>query len=589
MIHRIYSSISTFKELGFKPGFNALVAEKSEGATREQTRNAAGKSSTLEILHYLLGSDSPKDGFFANNVFEGQSFGMVFDLNGHKVNVERFAGLSREKDRFYFHDELPGFIRKELTTPKSGGEAFLTKPKWKDILGEHAFGLNIDSGKFQPKFRSLFSYFCRRDGNGGFADPFFQSKKQMEWDRNVMMAYLLGLDWRILSEMEKLRLEEQHLDKLKSELGGSGLVGQMIGKSARLRANLTIAQNRLGKFDQQVTSFQVLPQYRDLEKEASTLAIRIAELANANTIDLRLQEDLRKSFQEERDPGLFDLERLYKAAGVQLPSVALAKIDSVKAFHKKIIGNRRSHLSREISGAQDRIEKRNAESAKLDARRRELMSLLQTHGALDQYNELQAELNRLRSRAEILKRQHEIAVKIEKGSAELEVRRARLHQNLINDLSERSERLGEAVLLYEQLSSAVSERSAVLEIEATKRGLSFSITGGPDRSKGIREQQIFCLDMLLAILNSRKPNSLGFLVHDSHLFDAMDERQIANAIEEGARLNEEYGFQYIITMNSDRIPYNDFSRGFDFNDYVLPIRLTDESETGGLFGFRFDG
>lgn len=51
----------------------------------------------------------------------------------------------------------------------------------------------------------------------------------------------------------------------------------------------------------------------------------------------------------------------------------------------------------------------------------------------------------------------------------------------------------------------------------------------------------------------------GFLVHDSHLFDAMDERQIANAIEVGARLSQQHGFQYIITMNSDRIPYHDFS------------------------------
>ncbi|MDD2601124.1 MAG: DUF2326 domain-containing protein [Kiritimatiellae bacterium] len=47
-------------------------------------------------------------------------------------------------------------------------------------------------------------------------------------------------------------------------------------------------------------------------------------------------------------------------------------------------------------------------------------------------------------------------------------------------------------------------------------------------------------------------------VNDSHLFDAMAERQIANAIEVGARLSQQYGFQYICTLNSDYVLRNEF-------------------------------
>ncbi len=68
----------------------------------------------------------------------------------------------------------------------------------------------------------------------------------------------------------------------------------------------------------------------------------------------------------------------------------------------------------------------------------------------------------------------------------------------------------------------------------------------------------------------------------------MDERQVANTIEVGARLSQKHGFQYIITMNSDRIPYADFSQRFDFDKHIIDPRLTDETETGGLFGFRFE-
>ena len=41
-------------------------------------------------------------------------------------------------------------------------------------------------------------------------------------------------------------------------------------------------------------------------------------------------------------------------------------------------------------------------------------------------------------------------------------------------------------------------------------------------------------------------------------------------------------------MNSDALPKDGFRNGFDVDDYVLDTRLTDATETGGLFGLRFN-
>lgn len=79
----------------------------------------------------------------------------------------------------------------------------------------------------------------------------------------------------------------------------------------------------------------------------------------------------------------------------------------------------------------------------------------------------------------------------------------------------------------------------------------------------------------------------GFLIHDSHLFDGVDERQVAKALQLGASHAERVGFHYIVTMNSDALPADGFQDGFEVQKYVNPIRLTDEEETGGLFGVRF--
>lgn len=215
------------------------------------------------------------------------------------------------------------------------------------------------------------------------------------------------------------------------------------------------------------------------------------------------------------------------------------------------------------------------------------MGLLQTHGALDQFNRLEEELGRQRATRDQLKKRLELAQKIERGAAEIRVKKATNHQKLVNDFEEREDRLKDAILLFEELSSSLSERSAVLVIEPKEKGLELDIQNAPIRSTGIREQQIFCFDMLLAVMQQKRTFGLDFLVHDSRLFDAMDARQVANAFEAAVKLTEKHGFQYIVTMNSDDVPQNEFSAGFDFESHVLPQRLSDKTEDGGLFGFRF--
>src|SRR5579884_796862 len=86
MIHSLYSSMPTFKNLQFRQGLNILLADKSPGATDKQTRNGAGKSSLIELIHFLLGANP--DTIFTN-ALRRYSFGMEFDLGQARRSVER--------------------------------------------------------------------------------------------------------------------------------------------------------------------------------------------------------------------------------------------------------------------------------------------------------------------------------------------------------------------------------------------------------------------------------------------------------------------------------------------------------------------
>ena len=100
--------------------------------------------------------------------------------------------------------------------------------------------------------------------------------------------------------------------------------------------------------------------------------------------------------------------------------------------------------------------------------------------------------------------------------------------------------------------------------------------------------QIFCFDTMLMELQAERGTSPGFLIHDSHLFDGVDERQVARALQLGAQRAEAVGFQYIVTMNTDALPHEGFDTAFAVKDYFVDVRLTDVREDGGLFGIRFD-
>ena len=105
-------------------------------------------------------------------------------------------------------------------------------------------------------------------------------------------------------------------------------------------------------------------------------------------------------------------------------------------------------------------------------------------------------------------------------------------------------------------------------------------------STGISNMKVFCYDLMLACLWADRSASPGFLIHDSTIFDGVDERQRALALELAAKESLAHGFQYICTLNSDYVPWNEFSGGFSPEDYIR-LRLTDADATGCLMGMRF--
>jgi len=97
--------------------------------------------------------------------------------------------------------------------------------------------------------------------------------------------------------------------------------------------------------------------------------------------------------------------------------------------------------------------------------------------------------------------------------------------------------------------------------------------------------QIFCFDLMMAQLMNEREIGPGFLIHDSHMFDGVDARQISRALSVAQQKSAELGLQYITMMNTD-IAAEVATEGFDVKAVAMSTVLSDQ-ENGGLFGKPF--
>ncbi len=567
MIHRIYSSLPTFKTLEFKSGLNVLLAQKSAETGTGRTRNRAGKSSMVETIHFLTGGNVSEKSPYSSKDLEGHTFGMEFDVEGKRVCVEREA-----KRRAKF---------------KVDG-ATMSAEDWRQRLGSAFFGLEEDSeeGGASPSFRSMFAYFVRRESSNAFIDPFKQAVKQTDGDYQLALSYLLGLDWRIAREWQLVRERKRLLKELK-KAAGTGVLGSIIGTAAELRTQHAIADSRLKRLKDGLAAFHVLPEYREFEKEADSVKGKLSALSNQNALDAAAIRHMDAALSAEAEPAAESLDELFHDAGIVLPELVKRRYEEVREFHASVVRNRRDYLGGERHQAEERMAQRAPELQQLDRRLSEIMRTLNSHGALDQFSKLQAEMAKVASEVESLHQRFQAAEKLEGSKTELDLERNRLLLRLNRDFSEQESRITAAILAYESISQLLYEDAGRMIIEATSNGAQFKFPIQGSRSGGIKKMKIFCFDLMLMQRMQERKMGPGFLVHDSHLFDGVDGQQIISGLKAAAEMATELPFQYIVTLNQDDA-FKETVADFDLNSHVMDVRLSDAKEDGGLYGFRFD-
>jgi len=584
MIKRIRSDQSSFRTVKFKPGFNVILADRTSISSDKDSRNGLGKTTLIEIIHFCLGSSLKKDSVLRTKELKNWTF--VLDLTLSRKDFTVYRNTSNPSNVKIEGDFSDWPIQPEFD--ESEKSCFMKIDDWKKILGFLLFDLPIDvyEKKYVPTFRSLISYFVRR-GVGAFQAPFRHYPQQKEWDIQVNNAYLLGLNWEYASEFQRLKDQEKTLRELK-RAATEGLLAGYIGTLGELEAERIGLESKIQELEKELSTFKVHPRYTEIEKNANRLTEEIHKITNQLIITQKILNQYQKSLEVEKDVPIEFVKHVYQEAGLWFSDKLTKRIDDVKKFHEKILTNRRIYLESEINKLEGEVKDYQSEIEKLTNKRAKLLKFLETHRALDEYRvfnekiiELKQQLKEVINRIENLK-------KFETGLNNLKISRLELLKKTRQDIEERKHVVGKAVTLFNQNSQYLYSEPGILSIDITESGYKFKVDIKRAKSQGIGYMKVFCYDLTLIQLRANQRDKPGFLIHDSTIFDGVDERQVARAIELAARESEKGWFQYICTINSDMVPYNEFDEQTkNIFEKSIRIKLTDNTPEGGLLGIRF--
>jgi len=583
MIAAVTANRATFEPLKPQSGFNVVLAERTEQGTDHDSTNGSGKTLLLEIVHFVFGADAQRSPVIDPHL-AGWTFSVEFTLDKQRYSATRSVD---EPARVYVAGDFSGWPESPRRDEETATLSYSVQD-WTEVLGARVYGLPlaVDTSKFRPTFRTIFSYAARR-GRRAYGNPFSVIPQQPAWQRHVSNAYLLGLDWSIYQRAQQLEDREDSLVKATRAITSalkSGALGDFegIGDLEARRINL---EREVRAVEEQLKTFRVDPQYHEHEKRATEITTTIHDLVAETVTDRETLAFYVRTFDEEQSAQPQDITQMYAEAGVRFPEQVARQLSDAVAFHEELVANRRAFLATEMERTQERIGDLEGRVEVLTAQRARELSFLREHGALEDLTQLQI-LHR--ERVEALGRiggQIDQLRSYEEGLATLRIAREELKLEARRDFDQHRDAWGRVVELFGAFTDELYEQPGQLVVDIDRDGglkLDYEIERGA--SQGFQQMVVFCYDLAVSTALAERDIGPRFLWHDSSVFDGVDPRQKAAALRLAERQAVEAGFQYLICLNAGDVPWDDLG---DFNIRAFErLALTDVGD-GGLLGIRY--
>jgi uncharacterized protein YydD (DUF2326 family) len=572
-LNSLTANFAEFRPIDFRDGLNIVVADRAKEATKTDSRNGLGKTTVIALIDFCLGSN------MSDRLEQMRGNQWYFTLS-----LTTRSGITLHASR---SPDAPGEIHIEGDAVAAGIVESMGAPEsvttdigsrqWTNWLGRECFsreGMPVDP----PTFRSLLRHLVRFRPDS-LIDPFRTLANQRAESVQAENAYLLNLDWRFAKEWADLK------DRKSRVALADDPTSTIESRIAALEPQLVRLQRRSQKLADDIGAYSVLPEYREIESRVQRATTRIKSLGNESFIDRQQLSLYESQAADEFTSSNVDVAGLFAEAGFVLADAIVRSLDEAVDFQRQVAANRIAYLADETRRLRERIASRESEQARLAEQQVQDLQLLSTGGALDDFAALQRRLAEAQIEVAQVKEQIRTLRELSDRKSKLKSDELDLVSRTNLDLQERFELRAGVIARFGEIVEALYGEPADLQVSAGKSGVQFKVVLPKTGSGGVHLMAIFAYDIALSEDLARQRRGPGFLIHDSSIFADVDERQTAKAIEIAAASAEEFGYQHLLTINSDHVPWDEFSDRSVFEDAIV-LTLHDGDPSGSVLGQR---
>ncbi len=562
-----------FKEINFNSkGISLIVGKRHNDdftKNRKITYNSVGKSLTIALVHFCLGSQK-------NSEFETKLKDWEFFLEFNIKEDNYIATRSCNNQNFIILND------KEYSLED-----------YKNFLLSKSFALPKDSKYLS--FRSLISRFIRPQ-KSSYNSYFDYIKDEQDFNELINNSFLLGLDTTLILKKYQLKDEYDGIEKMRKAIEDDPIMQTFFeSEEDDFEIDIVDLKQNIKRLETNLSQFRVAEDYYQVVKEADELKVQLKYYENkAANIKVAIS-NINGSLEITPDIPRKKVQDLYREAEVNLPDSILRKLEEVEVFNKKILNNRTVRLLKEKSVFEQSLVELEGIIRRLGKQKDEKLEYLNTRGALDEFTKLNEQLSAFKIRLDNIEKYKRLKQEYKNKTEELKRSFSEQNTYTANYLASNTALIETNIILFKEFAGEFYEnKRAGIEIKnnegINKTRFEIKAKIDDDKGDGVNDVKIFCFDW--TILKAQHNHEINFLFHDSRLLSEIDSRQVATLFKVAYENSNKLNFQYITSINENTL--NALKIEFDDEEYKniiednIVLELTDESNESKLLGMQLD-
>ena len=159
-----------------------------------------------------------------------------------------------------------------------------------------------------------------------------------------------------------------------------------------LKAKKEALESQIERDQKELSKFKVHNQYKELQEEADECTRIMHVAVNKKAMLQQYLESSMDSIEYKKPPADTELDWLYEQLGVHFSQNVKKTLLEARIFHEKIVRYREQFLRAETLSLRNKIEDEQDKIRNADDKRAEIMKILKSSGALEEFTKLQARL-----------------------------------------------------------------------------------------------------------------------------------------------------------------------------------------------------